>query len=473
MKTLVWFRGKDLRIADHPPLAEAAQKGETIPVFVLDPYFFSPEQAKELPHRMQFLLQSLEALKANLQAKGSDLVIFGGKSTRLIPELAARFGVDQVVAHRWTEPFGQKRDAIVAERLRVPFVLYEGETMAAPGEVLTQQGQPFSVFTPFSRQWRKVIQVRQPLPVRVGSLPKELDRTGEVAVPTLAALGIEANESLLHGGERAGRDRLTRFVKRAERYHVDRDRMDMEGTSRLSVDLKFGTVSARTVWNEANKHMTDPEALFRFQTEVLWREFSHHVLYTRPHVLTEPFRPAFKGFPWENDEVLWRAWCEGKTGYPVVDASARQLLGEGYVHNRARMISASFLTKDLCIDYRRGEGHYMKHLTDGDWAQNNLGWQWATGCGCDAQPYFRIFNPITQGEKFDPDGGYVRKWVPELAKMPAKHIHSPWEAPAAVLAAAGVRLGTTYPMPIVEHRVARDHFLRAAKAHFGSAEPPV
>jgi deoxyribodipyrimidine photo-lyase len=188
-------------------------------------------------------------------------------------------------------------------------------------------------------------------------------------------------------------------------------------------------------------------------------------LWDRPELLDEPFRPDFTGFPWQYDEEEWQAWVVGKTGYPVVDAAARQLLGEGFVHNRARMVSASFLCKHLLIDYRRGEAHYMQHLTDGDWAQNNAGWQWSAGCGCDAQPYFRIFNPVTQGEKFDPQGDYVRRWVPELDRMPARYIHRPWQAPDAVLRAAAVRLDETYPRPIVDHRLARERFLAVAAQH--------
>jgi deoxyribodipyrimidine photo-lyase len=246
--------------------------------------------------------------------------------------------------------------------------------------------------------------------------------------------------------------------------------MDRAGTSRLSADLKFGTISVRTVWNAAKDGLADaPDQLTKFHNELLWREFAHGLLWTRPDLLEQPFRRDFEGFPWRTDAKGWHAWTTGTTGYPVVDASARQLMAEGYVHNRARMISASFLTKHLLISYREGEAHYMRYLTDGDWAQNNAGWQWSAGCGCDAQPYFRVFNPTSQGERFDPDGGYVRRWVPELAKVPAKYIHAPAEAPADVLAAAGVRIGVTYPRPIVEHAASRARFLAVAKEHLGRA----
>jgi deoxyribodipyrimidine photo-lyase len=201
----------------------------------------------------------------------------------------------------------------------------------------------------------------------------------------------------------------------------------------------------------------------------LWREFTHATLWDRPELLEQPFRRDFDGFPWRDDDAGWRAWVDGKTGYPVVDAAARQLLEEGFVHNRARMISASFLTKHLLVSYRRGEQHYLKYLTDGDWAQNNAGWQWSAGCGTDAQPYFRVFNPTLQGEKLDPSGDYVRRYVPELARLPARFIHRPAEAPAGALQQAGVELGESYPAPIVDHAMARDRFLKIAESHLKPA----
>jgi deoxyribodipyrimidine photo-lyase len=270
---------------------------------------------------------------------------------------------------------------------------------------------------------------------------------------------------VLEGGEEAARERLRRFLRKAARYAECRDRMDLPGTSRLSADLKFGTLSARQVWTEVERAVGGTAAARAFLNELVWREYAHGMLWDRPELLERPFRREYEGFPWSDDEAPREAWVRGRTGYPVVDASARQLLAEGFVHNRARMISASFLTRHLLVDYRRGEAHYLKHLTDGDWAQNNAGWQWSAGCGCDAQPYFRIFNPVIQGERFDPEGGYVRRWVPELARVPARYIHRPWSAPEDVLRAAGVRLGETYPRPVVEHRFARERFLAVAARH--------
>jgi deoxyribodipyrimidine photo-lyase len=205
------------------------------------------------------------------------------------------------------------------------------------------------------------------------------------------------------------------------------------------------------------------DSCFKYLNELVWREFTHATLWDRPGLVEAPFRADFRHFPWREDEADWAAWAQGKTGYPVVDAAARQLLAEGFVHNRARMIAASFLTKHLLLSYQRGEKHYMRYLTDGDLAQNNAGWQWSAGCGCDAQPYFRVFNPVTQGKKFDPAGTYVRRWIPELGALPARFIHSPWEASAAVLRAANVVLGEQYPLPIVDHAFGRTRFLTSAE----------
>jgi deoxyribodipyrimidine photo-lyase len=289
------------------------------------------------------------------------------------------------------------------------------------------------------------------------------------SLPTLRELGIAVNKDLMEGGESPAKRRLRRFIAGpAARYHTDRDRIDLPGTSRLSADLKFGTLSARTVWTAVVRAHGNRPAACAFCNELIWREFTHSTLWDMPHLLEKPFRPEFEGFPWRFDETLWRAWVEGRTGYPVVDAAARQLLAEGFIHNRARMISASFLTKHLLIHYRNGEAHYLHYLTDGDWAQNNAGWQWSAGCGCDAQPYFRVFNPVLQGQRFDPTGHYVCRWVPELAHLPLRLLHRPWQAPEAVLREAGVRLDRDYPRPVVDHAEARARFLGVAKQHLST-----
>lgn len=473
MRTLVWFRGKELRISDHAPLYDALRNGgEIVPIFVVDPYFFAPERARELPNRMQFLVESLAEVASAIEARGSQLLFAHGKSVDLVPRLARAFAVDRVVAHRWSEPIGVERDRRIAQALAdagCRLELFEGETLAAPGQVLTGSGTAFSVFTPFARAFAKAVTVDAPRPA-----PKTLPPLPPIPPaakkllgppPTLASIGVPRNEQIVAGGEEAARARLSRFLKvAAASYDEGRNAMGVAGTSRMSQDLKFGTLSARAVWHASKRALEHhPRAWKTYSNELVWRDFAYDVLRSKPDVLVHPFRATWEKFPWRKDSVAWRAWVEGKTGYPVVDASARQLLAEGFVHNRARMISASFLCKHLMLDFRLGEAHYMKYLTDGDWAANDLGWQWSAGCGVDAQPWFRVFNPVTQGERFDADGAYVRRWVPELAKVPSRWIHSPWLAPPLELRAASVELGRTYPMPIVDHALARGRFLAAAE----------
>ncbi len=466
MRSIVWFRGKDLRVADHGPLAEAAAGGEVIPLFVLDPYFFAPERARKLPHRMQFLLDALRSMEANLAHLGSRLLVVPGRSVDVVPRLARQWQSDQVLAHRWVEPFGRERDRRIAEALGregTTFRLFEGETLLPPGSVRTGQGGMFRVFTPFGRACAARLPADPPLAAPRALPPLPGDVTADtVPVPDPADLGLEVNPRLQAGGERAGRARLATFLDGPlARYGGDRDRMDLPGTSRLSADLKFGTLSVRQVWQAV--HDQGGPGAGPFLNELLWREFSHHLLWEWPELLERPFRPAFGGFPWREDAADFEAWAEGRTGYPVVDAAARQLRAEGFVHNRARMVAASFLAKHLMQDWRLGEAHYLRWLTDGDWAQNNAGWQWSAGCGCDAQPWFRIFNPVAQGQRFDPDGAYVKRWVPELAECPAAFLHEPWKAPRAL------RARLDYPEPIVDHALARERFLATAKAHLAQA----
>jgi deoxyribodipyrimidine photo-lyase len=373
------------------------------------------------------------------------------------------------VCQRWTEPFGRERDRRIEAALAVSAIrlqLTDGETLAPPASLRTSAGRPYTVFTPFSRAFAEQIVVDRPLPAprRLPPPPPEV-AAETVAIPTLESLGIALNPRILPGGEAAGRARLAAFLDGpARRYDHDRDRLDRAASSRLSVDLKFGTVSPRTAWRAVADAAPAGSSWRRaFLAELVWRELAYATLWDRPDVLEHAFRRELEDFPYIENDAHWEAWVAGKTGYPVVDAAARQLLGEGFVHNRARMIAASFLTKHLLIDWRRGYAHYLAWLTDGDWAQNSAGWQWTAGCGCDAQPWFRVFNPVAQGERFDPDGAYVRAWVPELARLPARFIHRPWEAPGEVLRAAGVVLGATYPRPIVDHATARARFLSAAK----------
>jgi deoxyribodipyrimidine photo-lyase len=468
MSSLVWFRGKDLRLHDHRPLYEAGPNAHYL--FVLDPFFFEPKRAQQLPNRMAYLLESLRELQQAIAAIGGTLLTIEGRSVDVVPRVANALGVSEVVAQRWTEPFGRRRDEKVASRLDVPFRLLDGETLVTPGTIRTKTGTPYSVFTPFYRSLTSTFEpdASLPAPTSIRSNRSNRSVTNIVcsSIPTIAELGLDVSPQRLSGGEQSARKRLQTFIsERIGQYHLGRDQMGTSGTSRLSQDLKFGTISARTVWNEVMGNTPDGPGREHFLRELVWREFSHHSLWDQPTLLASPFRPKWEHFPWAKSEEGWQRWVTGQTGYPIVDASARELLETGFVHNRARMISASFLTKHLGIDYKRGEAHYMRYLTGGDWAQNNAGWQWAAGCGCDAQPYFRVFNPMRQGERYDTNGAYVRKWIPEISGLSNKYIHQPWEAPPLILAAANITLGETYPLPIVDHATARKQYLAKAKSY--------
>jgi deoxyribodipyrimidine photo-lyase len=461
MRTLLWFRDKDLRLADHPALHEALARGPVLPLYVLEPAT-TADGAR--PHHQQFLLDALADLEQSIARRGSRLLVARGDPARVVPELARRWAVDRVAAQRRAEPEASAQDARVARALGVPFDLHPGETLLPAGTLRNGAGAPHSVFSWFARDFHLRAAVAAPLPAprALPPLPPDL-RAPTDGLPRAEDPGLPRNPLVQPGGERAARARLRAFLAGAAGdYRRGRDRMDRPGTSRLSADLKFGTLSPRAVWHAITRALGDSPDARTFTGELIWREFAYSTLHDRPALLTEPFQPAWAAFPWIDQPDAWTAWVEGTTGYPVVDAAARQLLGEGFVHNRARMVSASFLSKHLLIDYRRGEAHYLRLLTDGDPAQNNLNWQWCAGCGCDAQPYFRVFNPVRQGQRFDPDGDYVRRWVPELARLPARYVHHPWTAPPDVLDSAGVKLGASYPRPIVDHTFARARFLALA-----------
>ncbi|MHC4839777.1 MAG: cryptochrome/photolyase family protein [Planctomycetota bacterium] len=467
MRTIVWFRGKDMRLSDHTPLATGIRTGEVIPLFVLDPYYFAPQRAKRIPHRIQFLLDSLVSLERNLEALGSKLVVVLGRSTDVIPELVKKWGADRVVAQGWAAPVGRKRDHAISQVLGNRFQLFEGETLVPPGTIRSGSGNPYASFTPFASSWQRYYSSTDviPVPTSLPALPKDIS-IPNARIPTCEDLGITRNKSLLSGGEKLAQDRLRLFLNGpATEYDVDRDRMDIPATSHLSADLKFGTSSIRQVYKAAAEKLKGSEAGVSFLSELVWREFAYSTIQDFPEVLDGPYRREFDDFPWLDDKSGFDAWVSGNTGYPIVDAASRQLMAQGYLPNRARMIAASFLTKHLVINYRRGEAHYMKWLVDGDWAQNNMGWQWTAGCGCSAQPYFRMFNPITQGKKFDPYGAYVRKWIPELERLPNRYIHCPWETPVGLQDELGLKIGKDYPAPIVDHSNARKRYLGRASQH--------
>ena len=473
--TLVWLR-HDLRLADHPALDAAARRGAVVPVFI-----WAPDEEEPAPggaHRW-WLDGSLRALGADLEAKGSRLVVRRGPSLGALREVMAETGADAVFWNARPEPALARRDASVARRLRVDGVevqTFTSRLLHDPDAVRTGSGGSYRVFGPFQRRFLAEVEIAAPLavPVLAGCAPATWPASEPIDALRLDALaqdGIDWAASMRPAwtrGEAGARARLSAFVdERLHAYSDARDRVGEEGSSSLEPHLHHGEVSPRGVWAavRAGAEATgQPAVAEKYLSEIAWREFAYHVLHHHPRSPVTPLNPDFLRLPTVSDPDAFVAWRIGQTGYPVVDAGMRQLWALGWMHNRARMITASFLTKDLLLPWQDGARHFHDALCGADLASNTLNWQWAAGSGADAQPFFRIFNPVAQGEKFDPAGAYVRRWVPELADVPAKFIHRPWEAPASVLDAAGVTLGTTYPRPIVDHGVARTRALAAYKA---------
>jgi deoxyribodipyrimidine photo-lyase len=343
--------------------------------------------------------------------------------------------------------------------------------LTEPGEILTKTGTPYTVFTPFKRVWFEYgIETPQDAPDHI-PVPADLRSEPLPTLPEKLGVGYAEQSPRVHGSEAEGADWLGRFLDAcAGAYDTERDFPAHEGTSRLSAYLRMGVVSPRRVFaaaRERRAQLENPAGIDTWLSELAWRDFYYQILWHFPHVQGHAFRPEYDDLTWDNDDELFRAWCEGRTGYPIVDAAQRQMNRQAWMHNRARMISASFLTKDLLNDWRRGEAYFMQRLVDGDQASNNGGWQWAAGTGTDAQPFFRIFNPVAQGEKFDPDGEYVKTWVPELARVPAKYVHKPWELSPLEQEAVGCVLGRDYPKPVVDHKVQREKALRLYRRQEG------
>lgn len=469
--TVVWFQ-RSLRLADHPALAHAAERGSVVPVFVWAPEEEAPWEPGGA-HRW-WLHESLRTLAADLDAHGSRLVLRTGPTAEALVAVARETGADRVVWQSEAEPHLAARDHEVARALAAAGIhatRFAGQLLHDPEAVRTGGGGPYGVFGPFWRKVKAEVTVGDPLPVPEMTAPVvwpesvDLDRFG---LTPHAQDGVDWAATMRETwtpGETGASVRLGTFAGRIlTGYDASRDRVSTEGTSRLSPHLHWGEVSPRTVWAAVHAATAPGEDRDKFLAELAWRDFSYHVLHHNPHTPERPLKPAFERFPWRDSPDGFRAWQRGRTGFPVVDAGMRQLWAEGWMHNRARLITASFLTKDLLISWEAGARHFWDQLCGGDLANNTMGWQWSAGSGADAQPFFRVFNPTAQGERFDPDGTYVRRWVPELAGLSTKWIHRPAEAPAEVLAAAGVRLGETYPRPIVDHAAARKTALEALKA---------
>ena len=465
MTIAVWWIRRDLRLADNQALAAAlARADEVVPVYVLDPVLLHEPTAGD--KRVAFLFAGLRQFDADLQARGSRLVVRHGEPLAELRALCDLTGAVAVCAEEDHTPYARARDARVAGEL--PLHLVEGVTVHPPGVVAKSSGSPYTVFTPFSRAWKAL---PRPLADQVLPAPKALP-----PVPAAGSLPIPHSPALpgvvpFPPGESEACQRLEAFLAAKDppihRYAVARDRLAVAGTSGLSPYLRFGMISARQAVAgalAAASSTGSPQAWQGVEvwlSELIWREFYVQILFHFPHVSDFSFRPEYDRIAWANDSGEFAAWCERQTGYPAVDAAMRQLLQTGTMHNRARMIVSSFLVKDLLIDWRWGEKFFMQHLVDGDPAVNNGSWQWAAGTGTDAAPYFRIFNPVLQGKKHDPTGAYARRWLPELEGVPDAYLHAPWMMPGDLQRRAGCVIGRDYPAPIVDHPWARERALAA------------
>ncbi len=470
--TIVWFR-RDLRLADNPALQAAVERGgPVVPLFIWAPDEESPWSPGGAAR--WWLHQSLEALQASLHQHGVSLVIRQGSTLDQLRQLVHETGARAVMWNRRYEPTMVQRDQIIKRELKADGLVVESgnaSLLFEPWELKNKQGGPFKVFTPF---WRTCVAMPEPaMPLAV---PKNIKAmTQPVASLALEDLKLEpvidwagAMREHWPTGEAGAMQMLEKFVEHAAtHYQTQRDEPGVEGTSGLSPYLQAGLISPRQIWHRLRTSAPQGrvselgKGAQHFLREVGWREFAYHLLYHFPHTTDAPLRDEFAKFPWVENDIALRAWQKGQTGYPIVDAGMRQLWSLGWMHNRVRMIAASFLVKDLLIPWQAGAKWFWDTLIDADLASNTLGWQWSAGCGADAAPYFRIFNPVLQGEKFDPQGAYVRQWVPEVAKLPDAWIHKPWEAPAEVLLGAQVTLGESYPRPMVDHHEARDAALQA------------
>ena len=472
---LVWFR-RDLRVTDHAALYHALRAAQQVwCVFVFDVDILDP--LPRIDRRVEFILDSLHDLDRQLAELGTQhghagvrLIVRHGRAVEQIATLAQALGVQAVYANRDDEPLAIERDnhtrAALAE-VGVALHTSKDHVVFERSEVLTQTGKPYTVFTPYKNAWLKKL---EPFFLKAYPTAKYADTLAPLAkdvpalMPTLATLGFtpsNLHELKIPTGSTGAQTLLQDFGKRIDAYGETRDFPAVKGPSYLSVHLRFGTVSirdlARTACAAIEQRPAEAGARV-WLSELIWRDFYQQILHHHPHVVGASFKPEYDQIRWEQGphaDQLFAAWCEGRTGYPLVDAAMAQINQTGYMHNRLRMVTASFLTKDLGIDWRWGEAWFARQLIDFDLGANNGGWQWAASTGCDAQPYFRIFNPVSQSKKFDAAGRFIRRYVPQLAALPDSLIHAPWEAPPINLAAAGVKLGDNYPLPIVRHDEAR------------------
>ena len=469
--TLLWFR-RDLRLQDNPALVSAIKRGVVVPLFIWNDCIESSNGIGEMSR--VWLRHSLEQLSLSLGRIGARLIIRKGDYLRVLREMLLETGADEIYWNRILEPNAmavgnQVREAL--ENAGFACKVFDNQSLLKPWLLLNQQGEPYRVFTPFWKKAKQEIRVSEPLqaPQR---FVVPIFWPGSAPLRDLSPIN-EADEARLNlgkwqPGEEGAANLLQTFLSsNIDSYDSDRDRPDLDTTSRLSPHLHFGEITPRQVLSAMLHHaeVEHPDKLSEaasvFYNQLGWREFAQYLLFHFPCTVDQPLRQEFEQMSWVSDPEGLEAWKTGMTGYPIVDAGMRQLMRTGWMHNRVRMIVASFLTKDLLIHWKEGAHWFYQNLVDADLANNTLGWQWTAGCGADAAPYFRIFNPVIQGKSFDPDGEYVHKWVPELSALPAKHIHAPWDAPQSVLDKAGIILGQHYPERIVEHEDARRRALAA------------
>ncbi|WP_291994873.1 deoxyribodipyrimidine photo-lyase [Candidatus Accumulibacter sp. ACC003] len=469
---LVWFR-RDLRDFDHAALGEAQRRGRRVYcTFVFDREILDA-LATRADRRVDFIRASLLELDGALRRRGGAVLVRHGRAASEIPRLAKELAVAAVFVNRDYEPQAKRRDAAVSAALAaegIAFESFKDQAILDGDEVLTQAGKAYTVFTPYKNAWLKRLSDDewQPYQGRAGILASVPTAS---AVPQLAEIGFAATDLPALGivpGMSGGQQLVDDFIGRIAGYHDRRDFPALKGVSYLSVHLRFGTVSirdllAKAIAAGALRSDASAQGAATWLAELVWRDFYFMILDRFPHVAERAFKPAYDAIVWEQGpaaDAAFAAWCAGRTGYPLVDAAMRQLNTTGYMHNRLRMLVASFLCKDLGVDWRRGEAYFARQLNDFDLSANNGGWQWAASSGCDAQPYFRIFNPVTQSERFDPAGKFIHRYLPELAALPARFVHQPWRMSLPEQLACGVVVGRDTPAPLVDHQQARQRTLQ-------------
>lgn len=450
--SICWIR-RDLRLHDHHALSAALESGKTTVVFIFDSHILNKLLDKD-DRRITFIHESLEEIEKELQKKGSSLIVRYGKPEEEIPKLAEELKVTAVFANRDYEPYAKKRDEAVRkklEKLSISFHQFKDSVFFEGKEILTGSGLPYKVFTPYKNNWLHQFEAsRKSVPdyeCKLKNLRPFENAENILKKDWFKVIGFKRNPPLLTGGSKVALKRLHDFTDRMGEYKEARNFPAIDGTSSLSVYIRFGNLSVRDMIRVAVSKKSEGAATWL--SEIIWRDFYQMILDQFPHVAEGSFKPEYDKIQWLGSEAHFKKWCEGQTGFPIVDAAMRCLNETGLMHNRLRMIVASFLVKILLVDWRKGEAYFARHLLDFDLASNNGGWQWSSSSGCDAQPYFRIFNPYTQSEKFDPDGVFIRQWCPELSALPSKAIHRPENVPG-------------YPAPIVTYELNR---LKALKMY--------